>query len=54
MLLIFERKKELDKLKQQYQTLGENFSDGVVYLIGDNFEYALLVEIVDTAQSNSK
>jgi PAS domain S-box-containing protein len=34
-----ERRQELSKLKQQYQTLAENFPNGAVYLIDDNFEY---------------
>ncbi len=34
-----ERRQELSKLKQQYQTLAENFPDGAVYLINQNFEY---------------
>jgi PAS domain S-box len=33
------QKQELAELKKQYQTLGENFPDGAVYLIDDNFEY---------------
>jgi signal transduction histidine kinase len=33
------QKQELAKLKQQYQTLAENFPDGAVYLINENFEY---------------
>ena len=33
------QKQQLVELKQQYQTLGENFADGAVYLIDDNFEY---------------
>ena len=33
------KKQELAELKQQYQTLGDNFPDGAVYLINENFEY---------------
>ena len=33
------QKQQLAELKQQYQTLAENFPDGAVYLIDDNFEY---------------
>ena len=33
------QKQELVKLKQQYQTLAENFPDGAVYLIDDSLEY---------------
>ena len=36
---IKERKQELLELKQQYQTLAENFPDGAVYLVDENFEY---------------
>jgi PAS domain S-box len=33
------KKQELIQLEQQYQTLVENFPDGAVYLIDENFEY---------------
>jgi PAS domain S-box len=36
---IQRKKQELAELKQQYQTLGDNFPDGAVYLINENFEY---------------
>lgn len=36
---IKERRQELSKLKQQYQTLAESFPDGAVYLIDENFEH---------------
>jgi PAS domain S-box len=32
-------RQELIELKQEYQTLAENFPDGAVYLINENFEY---------------
>jgi PAS domain S-box-containing protein len=34
-----ERRQELVELKQQYQTLVENFPNGAVYLINENLEY---------------
>jgi PAS domain S-box-containing protein len=34
-----QRRQRLSELKQQYQTLVENFPDGAVYLIDENFEY---------------
>ncbi len=34
-----ERKQKVSELKQQYQTLVENFPDGAVYLIDENFRY---------------
>jgi PAS domain S-box/PAS domain S-box len=34
-----QRRRKLSELKQQYQTLVENFPDGAVYLINENFEY---------------
>jgi PAS fold. len=36
---IKKRKRELADLKQEYQTLAENFPDGAVYLINESLEY---------------